>query len=101
MVRAVSKMRARELIMQDSFSAEIGGRARVLSEKKDLAPLIARLKNKKVVMLGEASHGTQEFYEWRQLITRELIGNHGFNFLAIEGDWPACEAVDRYIHHKS
>lgn len=66
----------------------------------DLAPLIDTLKNKKVVMLGESSHGTKEFYEWRRVISKELILNHGFNFIAVEGDWPACQKINEYIKNK-
>jgi erythromycin esterase len=69
-----------------------------LNDKNDLCPLIESFKNKKIVMLGESSHGTQEFYEWRRLITNELIQNHGFNFIAVEGDWPSCLGINKYIH---
>lgn len=63
----------------------------------DLKPLIDQVSNAKIVMLGEASHGTQEFYEWRRLITEWLMVKHGFRFVAVEGDWPACYEVNRYI----
>lgn len=62
-----------------------------------LSPLIDRVKNCKVVMLGEASHGTHEFYEWRSRITKILIEQHGFNFVGVEGDWPACQTLNEYI----
>jgi erythromycin esterase-like protein len=42
--------------------------------------------NKKVVMLGEASHGTHEYYTWRTTISKKLIEEHGFSFIAVEGD---------------
>jgi len=57
---------------------------------RELAPLIGRLKDRKVVLLGEATHGTAEFYLWRRLITEWLVVRHGFRFVAVEGDWPAC-----------
>lgn len=66
-------------------------------DREKLTPLIDSLKNKKIVMLGEASHGTKEFYEWRQYITQELVMNHGFNFVAVEGDWPPCQKVNQFL----
>jgi erythromycin esterase len=69
-----------------------------LKDQKDLAPVIEKLSSTRIVMLGESSHGTQEFYEWRRLISQELIEKHGFNFIAVEGDWPPCAELNRYIH---
>jgi erythromycin esterase-like protein len=71
------------------------------SEISDFSELIEKIKDKKVVMLGESSHGTQEFYEWRRLLSNELLSNHDFNFIAVEGDWPACERINQYIHGDS
>jgi erythromycin esterase-like protein len=48
-------------------------------------------------MLGEASHGTSEYYTWRAYITKRLIQEKGFNFIAVEGDWPDCYRLNRYI----
>ena len=48
-------------------------------------------------MLGEASHGTHEFYTWRTAITRRLVTELGFSFVAVEGDWPDCYKINRYI----
>jgi erythromycin esterase-like protein/predicted phosphoribosyltransferase len=63
----------------------------------DYDALIESLKDKRVVMLGEASHGTQEFYEIRRLISQRLIREHGFRFIAVEGDWPDAYRLHRYI----
>ncbi|HUQ47703.1 MAG TPA: erythromycin esterase family protein [Gemmatimonadaceae bacterium] len=49
------------------------------------------------VLLGEATHGTSEFYTWRTEISRRLITEKGFSFIAVEGDWPDCYAVDRFV----
>src|SRR5687768_4697967 len=76
---------------------EILDHARPLKRRADLAPLIERCKDKKVVMLGEASHGTKEFYEWRDMISRELVEHHGFKFIAVEGDWPPCQKVHELV----
>ncbi|HXH29844.1 MAG TPA: erythromycin esterase family protein [Bacteriovoracaceae bacterium] len=67
----------------------------------DFDPLIDRIKDKKIVMLGESSHGTHEFYEWRTKITEELIKKHGFSFIAVEGDWPPCQKVNDFIQNKT
>ena len=49
------------------------------------------------MLLGEASHGTAEYYEWRAEITKRLIAEKGFSFLGVEGDWPDCYCVNRYV----
>jgi erythromycin esterase-like protein len=49
------------------------------------------------VLLGEASHGTHEFYREQALITKRLITEHGFDAVAIEGDWPDAYRVNRYV----
>ena len=73
--------------------------AKPLREKSDMGSLIDILKNKKIVMLGESTHGTKEFYEWRKIISQELIEKHGFSFIAVEGDWPPCQKINRFISH--
>src|SRR4051812_7344778 len=57
--------------------------ARPLREARDLDPLIARIGDARLVLLGEASHGTSEYYTWRAEITRRLIVEKGFQFLAV------------------
>ena len=52
------------------------------------APVFDRFGSAKVVLLGEATHGTSEFYRARAAITRRLIERHGFNIVAVEADWP-------------
>ena len=59
-----------------------------------------RFADARVVCLGEASHGTSEFYRARAAISRRLIERHGFNIVAVEGDWPDCATVDRYVRHR-
>ncbi|KAL2268978.1 hypothetical protein VTJ83DRAFT_3824 [Remersonia thermophila] len=54
----------------------------------------------RVVLIGDGSHGTSEFYEARAVMTRRLIEHHGFNIVAVEADWPDAEAVDRYVRHR-
>ena len=64
------------------------------------AHLFDRFADCKVVLLGEASHGTAEFYRARALITRRLIEKHGFNIVAVEADWPDAAMIDRYVRHR-
>lgn len=59
----------------------------------------ARFANARLVLLGEATHGTSEFYRARAAISRFLIRKHGFNIIAVEADWPDAGRIDRYIRH--
>ena len=68
-------------------------------DSAQLGPLLARIGDARVVLLGEASHGTSEFYRMRDRITRELITKKGFHLVAIEGDWPDAARVDHYVRH--
>jgi putative phosphoribosyl transferase len=63
----------------------------------DFAVLFDRFAQSRVVLLGEASHGTSEFYRARAAITRRLIEHHGFTIVAVEADWPDAAAIDRYV----
>jgi len=66
-------------------------------EDAPLTGLLDRIGDAKIVLLGEASHGTSEFYQMRARITRELITQRGFNVVAIEGDWPDTNTIDRHV----
>ena len=68
-----------------------------LNNEKDLKPLFDRIGDARIVMLGEASHGTHEYYTWRAHISKRLIEEKGFNFIAVEGDWPDCYRLNRYV----
>jgi erythromycin esterase len=72
-------------------------RAYPLREPEDLDPLLERIGDAHCVLLGEASHGTSEYYTWRARISRRLIWDKGFSFIAVEGDWPDCYEVNRYV----
>ena len=50
-----------------------------------------------IVMIGEASHGTSEFYTIRAELSKKLIEQKGFQLIAVEGDWPSAQAVNRYV----
>lgn len=66
----------------------------------DLGPLLQRIGDARVVLLGEASHGSSEFYRMRARITRELIEHKGFSFVAIEGDWPDAARIDQHVRSR-
>jgi protein-L-isoaspartate(D-aspartate) O-methyltransferase len=68
-------------------------------EEAELGPLLERIGEARVVLLGEATHGSSEFYRMRARITRELIDRRGFSLLAVEADWPDAVWVDRYVRH--
>lgn len=60
-------------------------------------PIVKQVRNAKYVLLGEATHGTSEFYTIRSEISKTLIQEKGFSFIAVEGDWPSCYALNRYV----
>lgn len=76
---------------------ELKKRALPLGTAGDLDPLIERIGEARFVLLGEASHGTSEFYTWRARLSQRLIEERGFSFIGVEGDWPDCYRVNRYV----
>ena len=68
-------------------------------DSANLEPMMRRIGDARVVLLGEATHGTSEFYLMRERISRELIERKGFSFIAIEGDWPDAARIDHYVRH--
>jgi erythromycin esterase-like protein len=86
--------------------AELSDRIRTAAEPLPeiddpaFAGFIDRFADAWVALLGEASHGTSEFYRARAAITRRLIERHGFNIVAVEADWPDAACIDRSVRHK-
>jgi erythromycin esterase-like protein len=70
---------------------------RLTGSADDFAPLMARIGNARFVLIGEASHGTHEFYRIRAAITKQLIVQKGFTAVAVEADWPDAWRVNRYV----
>lgn len=68
-----------------------------LENTRDLDPLIEAIGDARIVLLGEASHGTSQYYTWRTAISKRLFREKGFDFMAVEGDWPECYQVNNYI----
>jgi protein-L-isoaspartate(D-aspartate) O-methyltransferase len=66
----------------------------------DFGKMFDRFADARIVLLGEASHGTSEFYRARAAITRRLIEEHGFTIVAVEADWPDAASINRYVRHR-
>jgi len=81
----------------DTLAARVQRAVRTMRTPSDLEALIHHVGDARYVLLGEATHGTSEFYTWRAEITCRLIEERGFSFVAVEGDWPDCYQVNRYI----
>jgi erythromycin esterase len=76
---------------------QITGLSLTLDTTADLDPIIDRIGDANFVLIGEASHGTSEFYVWRGLLSQRLIQEKGFSFIGVEGDWPDCYEINRFV----
>ncbi|HEX8217438.1 MAG TPA: protein-L-isoaspartate(D-aspartate) O-methyltransferase [Allosphingosinicella sp.] len=109
----LGKVRFVPLIGAHGWNAERGGSRPIADAVRDAAEPLPRIDDAafaaifdrfgsaRVVMLGEASHGTSEFYRARAAISRRLIERHGFSIVAVEADWPDAASIDRYVRHRS
>lgn len=88
------------LMTMNMTSQNFLDRLQPLTSDSDLDPMIAAAGGKKLVLLGEASHGTHEFYLWRDKISRRLIAEHDFDFIAVEGDFASLYELNRYVKNK-
>lgn len=77
--------------------AQIRSLAGPLVAPEDLDRLVERCAGARWVCVGEASHGTHEYYRWRSLLSRRLIEEHGVAWIGVEGDWPDCWRLDRWV----
>lgn len=81
---------------------DIRGHAIALTgQPTDYTPLLDMIGEARYVLIGEATHGTEEFYRVRAQITKKLIRYYGFSAVAVEGDWPDCYRANRYVHGDS
>jgi erythromycin esterase-like protein len=69
----------------------------LLDSPRDYDALLDAIGERRIVLLGEASHGTHEFYQQRAEITKRLIAEKGFHAVAVEADWPDAQRVNRYV----
>ncbi len=94
-------MRVSRLAREARGSAELVQQlkkiTRPLRGPEDLDPLLEQVGEARYVLLGEASHGTAEYYTWRAELSKRLITEKGFSFIAVEGDWPDCYRINRYV----
>ena len=93
----LGKGRVRIIRSNESVADGLKRIAKPLASASDLDPLMDAIGDARYVLLGEASHGTSEFYTWRTEISKRLIEERGFSFIAVEGDWPDCYRVNRYV----
>lgn len=84
---------------EEALLDALGALALPLERSGDLDPLLDRVGDRPFVLLGESTHGTSEFYHWRDQISRRLIMEKDFRYIAVEGDWEACYRVNRYVKH--
>jgi protein-L-isoaspartate(D-aspartate) O-methyltransferase len=88
--------------VHDTADARLAAAAEPLPDFDDAAfgAFFDRFGDARVVLLGEASHGTSEFYRARDRITRRLVERHGFTIVAAEADWPDMAVLDRHVRHR-
>jgi len=96
MVRLRERVTERSLGQIDELAELVRDLHKPLRDAQDLDPLIERIGEARYVLLGEASHGTSDYYTWRSRISKRLIAERGFSFIAVEGDWPDCYRANRY-----
>lgn len=82
---------------RDTIDAVSSAAARLERAPGDLDSLLQRIGNASVVLLGEGSHGTHEFYRARAELTKRLITEKGFEAVAVEADWPDAYRVNRWV----
>lgn len=81
----------------DGVADEIRSLATPLEDAADLGRLVDRVGNAQLVCIGEASHGTSEYYRWRALLSRRLIEERSYRWIGVEGDWPDCWRINRWV----
>ena len=81
----------------EELSKYISHRANELLSSTQLNDLINEAGLRRLALLGEASHGTHEYYAWRDSISRRLITEKAYSFIAVEGDWASLYELNRYV----
>ncbi len=94
----MQRVLANEPTIEGDLGQQILTLSTPLANAADLDPLLDRIGDARFVLLGEASHGTHDYYLWRARISQRLVEEKGFRFIAVEGDWPDCYRVNRYVH---
>lgn len=83
--------------VKESILVEIEDNSIPFAKVEDLDAWINEISHHKIIMLGESSHGSKEFYKIRREISKKLIQNYGYKFIAVEGDWPDCYKLNDFI----
>ena len=96
-MRMMEGLFGRRTAQSDALVEDIRALSHPLATDEDLDPLMERIGDARYVLMGEASHGTSDYYTWRARISKRLIHEKGFTFIGVEGDWPDCYRVNRYI----
>lgn len=97
-------LRIDETEAPDALVGALHGAAEPLpppAEAEAFGQAFDRFGDARVVLLGEATHGSSEFYQARAAITRRLVEQHGFTIIAVEADWPDAARIDDYIRHQT
>ncbi|TYS14501.1 erythromycin esterase family protein [Rossellomorea vietnamensis] len=83
--------------MNESVIQSIQEHSKAYKSERDLDKILQEIGDSRIVLLGEASHGTSEYYKIRTELSKRLIEEKGFNIIAVEGDWPASQSINKYI----
>lgn len=88
-------------VSKSAVLAQIHALARPLRTDRDFNGLVRRAAESRFVAIGEATHGTHEFHTWRDTLSRRLIQEEGYNWIGVEGDWPDCWRINRWVRGQS
>jgi erythromycin esterase-like protein/predicted phosphoribosyltransferase len=83
--------------IKEKIISEIEDHSIAFSNVSELDSWLESISHNKIIMLGESTHGTKEFYSIRREISKILIEKYGYSFIAIEGDWPDCHKINDYL----
>ncbi len=82
---------------EDQLKNDIRDLATPFRAPEDFDPILHQTRGRQFVAIGDASHGTHEFYRWRAELSKRLIEDEGFTWIGVEGDWPDCWRIDRWV----
>lgn len=86
---------------EEAIVAFLASHAVPLEQADDLDALLEGVGERRLVLLGESTHGTEEYYAWRAEISRRLIAEKDFDFVVVEGDWAALNRVNDFVKHRA
>jgi erythromycin esterase-like protein/predicted phosphoribosyltransferase/dienelactone hydrolase len=98
-IRHVKNHKKESAPAKETIVHEIEKKSVPYDRLSNLKAWVKEMAQHRIVMLGESTHGTKEFYEVRREISELLIQNHGFKFIAVEGDWPPFQKINNYIEN--